>query len=240
MRDCYVITSIAANICLLIAGPSEVRASPPPSPLPRAPEDRRPTTAVPLKEEGHVTWRLHRNFATESTTRDEKGYRKVRALDVTQLDQSQRRTHKPGSPYAVWTKETQELDQSGEKGFDSVVDEKIFTDCRMVEGRFAVTLDHDGLLIGRLRAKEYDALDVVEFLVSSGIVNANAHMIATVECIHFSSEAGHWFRLHSTDPYRTNTANVDKFNFGIHIATDGTIRMINVDDVGQMLAVPSE
>ena len=239
MRNALFLGPLALLVGLLFEEPSGFGAMPPPSAGAQPPKDSRPMEAVQLKKQRDVRWSLSSNFSHGSPTKSKYGKEKhlaVNAVDVSQLDQTQRTPTKPHSAFAVWLKQFDDPSLRAFNGYASVVDEKVFTDCRMVHGKSAQFLGHDGIVIGSVKLKDYDPVELVQFLVASGIVNANAHVTATVSGTHFTSEAGHWFSLHSTDPYWTNSSNVDEYDFGIHIAKDGTIRLINVQDVGQLLA----
>jgi hypothetical protein len=230
-------------IALLAEAATGLRASPPPPAPAKAPTDQRPTNIV-LKHRQDVRWELDRNFAHGIRTKSDDGkhmFQAVRAVDVSELDQKQRRgaelapvdVKKPKSPFAVWSKHFDDPDLKFTNGYSSVVNEDVFTDLRMVRGKDAGALDPDGIAVGRVKLKDYDPVEVVQFLVASGIVDANIHVRASISGSHFTSEAGEWFSLHSDDPYWTNRENHERYDFGVHIATNGTIRLINRRYVGR-------
>lgn len=235
---CFGRLVILAAVALHPALGPRLSASPPPE---KALGNERP--AAPNKEQSEIRWHLNRNFAHGMLTKSDDGkraFRAVRAVDVSKLDQKQR-TGDPDSPvredkpstFAVWSKHFDDHDLKSTNGYACVVDENVFTDLRMVRGQDAATLDDGGVVVGRVKLTEYDPVELVRFLVASGIVDANIHIEATVTGSHHRSEAGDWFALHSDDPYWTNRANHERYDFGIHIASDGTIRLINRQHIGR-------
>jgi hypothetical protein len=232
-----------ALLVLVIAALTQspaLSASPPPPPKP--PAEPRPAADAKAKQ-SEIAWHLDRNFASGMTTKSAEGkqtYRAVRAVDVSDLDPKQRKEasvapkddDKPGA-FAVWSKKFDDDELKFANGYASVVDEKVFTDLRMVRGQDAAKLGAEGIEIGRVKLDKYDPVELAQFLVGSGIVDANIHILASVTGTHFTNDAGHWFDLHSDDPYWTNQANHARYSFGLHIAPDGVIRMINPSQIGR-------
>ncbi len=239
MLELRSIKQLVFLVGLLVGGDYYSNASPPPTASEKPPNNPQSTIEIPLRKQKEVRWSLDKNFAeTGVTTKSSDGkqsYLAVRAVDVTQLDQTQRRSIDAKSPFAVWSKKFDDPSLKAQNGYASVVDEKVFTDCRCVYGRSAKKLDRNGLVIGCVKLKNYDPVDLVEFLISSGIVNANLHFDATVSCAHFMSDVGHWFSLHSHNVYFTDRMNIEEYDFGIHIAPDGAIRLINASDIGRLV-----
>lgn len=230
-------------LCLVVflAGNRVASASPPP--VRQTVSAPSPAATLPMQNKKDIRWNLERNYAKGVMTKTADGkqsYQAVRAIDVSQLapelrqvDTSIPSTPDTKSPFAAWSKEFKGEDLSATNGFASVVDERVFTDLRKVNGETAEKLGQDGVVIGRVKLKEYDPVELVRFLVSSGIVDANIHIHATVTGTYFASDDGHWFSLHSDDPYWTNTDNIARYDFGIHISSDGTIRMVPKQHVGK-------
>jgi hypothetical protein len=194
-----------------------------------------------------IRWHLDENSARGVSAKADDGeetYRVVKSADISKLDlqveevskldlgpaANEPSGFKPHPPLALWSKKSSDADL---QGYASVVDEQAFTDLRQVRAQDAENLDSDGIEIGRVKLKRYDPLDLAHFLIASGIVDANIHVQATVTGSHFPSDTGHWFRFHSDDPYWTMKKNQASYDFGLHIAPDGTIRMINVRYLGQ-------
>ncbi|MEX1223433.1 MAG: hypothetical protein WEA31_02685 [Pirellulales bacterium] len=207
--------------------------------------DRRASVSVPLEPLEEVSWGLTQNFAVGVWDESGGRHRMVPAVDVSELDPSQRQDArgiapedtKRHSPFAVWSKQF-DVDAGSpyHHGWASVVDEQVFTDLRIVSAGDAVNLKLDGSVIGRIKSEDYDPAELARFLLVSGIIDANHHILATVTGSQFTSDEGHWFKLHGSDPYWTSKYNHANYYFGIHIAKDGTIRLINRRYVGRMLA----
>ena len=235
-------------------------AKPDPSLANRPPSEERPFINVAVKQVQEIKWALHKNFARGLKTENDEGklVSHVRAVDVSELDQSQRTEVPSGgpfappdqkpdpekpkakSPFAVWLKKFEDQELKYTNGYTSVVDENVFTDLKMVDGDDASKLDMGGIEIGRVKIDDYDPLELAKFLVASGIVDANIHIRATITGTHSTSDQGEWFALHSDDPYWTNKSNHASYSFGIHIAKDGTIRMINRRFIGNLQAPEKE
>ena len=202
--------------------------------------ERRPEIQVALERQKKIVWHLHRNWVvgTMVDSNDSAGFgRTVLAADVSGLTKFTRQGSVTDPSFDAWSKHFPDaVDLRYNNGYASVVDENVFTNLRIVNGTNADKLNLDGVVIGRVKLEEYDPVELVYFLVESGIVDANIHMTATVRCTHFSSDNGDWFSLHSSDRYWTNQENHVNYAFGIHIGEDGTIRMVKNKDVGRLPA----
>jgi hypothetical protein len=235
MSGWHGLSGLVLTVALLAEGASLV-ASPPPEP-----KGGPANAGTPTK----IDWHLEKNVASGMTVESKDGkqtYRVVRAIDVSDLNAKQRlvvptmpQSKEQGpSPLVLWQKKFGGKELESQNGYASAVDEKVFSDLRMVSAREAEKLKPEGIDVGRVKLKEYDPVELASFLVASGIVDANIHILAAVTGTYSKSDAGHWFALHSDDPYWTNQENHASYDFGLHIAPDGTIRLINRRDVGRL------
>jgi hypothetical protein len=244
MRHWFTNCRFLHSLAMLSGLVSVCSASEPPVAPPPKSEDKRPTVTVTLKKEQEILWRLGRNsvIGKRVTADDGQKFTGVLAVDVSGLDSKARVEHdsplersESKTSFAMWSQKFDDPDLKITNGYSSVVDEKNFGNLRIVRGQDADKLNRDGVVVGRVKAKKYDALKLAHFLIATGIVDANIHIEATITGEHYSSDAGHWFKLHSDDPFWTNRTNRVQYNFGLHIGSDGTIRLINAAHVGQLL-----
>jgi hypothetical protein len=222
-------------------------ATPPASPelvrLPRGPVD---STARPT---GGFRWTLRSkwaNGALQKSATGENSHFAVRAVDTSALRREDRVFDRLTSPeprsreseFALWCWSTKvdDADQQVRAGIETVVDEKVFTDLRMVQGRAANNLNDLGIVIGRVKLKKYDPVAVVGFLVSSGIIDVCTRGNTTVQGIHYRSDSGDWFSFHCDDYFVTSEGMHPSFDLGVHVAQDGTIRLHHRADVGTLPA----
>lgn len=203
------------------------------------------TAKVALSSKEEIRWDLERNFASGRRAKAEAGYypyRFIPAVDVTELDQKQKKTSRGFPPsnadketlFGVWSKKFDDPDLKYRNGYSSVVDEKCFTDLRTFSGQSAKTLNREAIRVGRIKLKKFQPVHLVHFLVSSGIVDANLHIMATVTGTYYESDAGSWFSLNSSDPYWTNKQNHAYYSFAIYISREGEIFVMNRSDVGRL------
>lgn len=248
MRRLMILLSVLLSVgayLFFTAWHSEASPPPPqqedtPQPIPAA--ERPPAIQAPLQAARKIDWHLDRNMVVgqmveiKGKDEDKQLVRIVKAIDSSELDFSKRQLVGPDqeTPFALWSYKFPQADLPYSNGYASVVDKDTFTDLRIVDGQSASKLGPEGIVIGRVKLEKYDPVELVEFLVTTGIVNANLHVEATVTGTHTTSPQGDWFSLHSIDPYWTNSRNTARYSFGIHIAKDGTMRMINRSHMGQL------
>lgn len=118
-------------------------------------------------------------------------------------------------------------------GVEVVVDSGLFGDLRTVHARQAQELGPDGIVVGRVRDAKHDPRQTVQLLVTSGVVDANIHVVATVSLLEEGQDAhGYWARLVSDDRFWTNQENRVLYDFAVQISAEGEIRLMNVAGVG--------
>lgn len=223
-----VTLAMAANLFLIVVRPDyvegrrqrqiaatkPVRHDPPVSDLPKEPQ----FPADPsLRVKGEVFWDGLGRWPNE-------GGGVVKAVDVTELTPRDRSTNVLPPTFELWSK--------AGRYSEAVVDERVFTDLRP-QWAFADRLEPMGHEVGRVKITEFAAADLARFLLQSGIIRGQSHLQASAKGTHYTSDSGDWFALHGEHHYATSVHGVEYFDFGIHIAPDGTIRLINIRDIGR-------
>lgn len=118
-------------------------------------------------------------------------------------------------------------------GHEVVVDQDLFTDLRTVRARQARGLDPEGIVVGRVRHPKHDPRQVVKLLVTSGVVDANIHVVATVSLMEEGRNSrGYWARLISDDRFWTNRENRMLYDFAVVISFEGEIRLMDATRAG--------
>lgn len=208
-------------------------ATPPPERAVRQPTE----PADPSQKKAtEIRWHLDRNTIHDVQV--------VRAVDIGKLQPEElasRQSPFPGTPkgepeLAIWQKKSDDPALKFANGYGPVVDEKVFSDLRKVRGELADKLEPAGVVVGRVKATKFDPVRLVQFLVTSGVIDANLHVDATITGTHYTADSGDWFALHSDDLFTTMRTSTISYNFGVHIAKDGTIRLHRHADVGRLPA----
>ena len=124
---------------------------------------------------------------------------------------------------------------------DELPNDKRFAKLSRAFALHARTLTKEGVTVGKLLDQNISHRDIVTFLLSRGVVDANAHFFATVHLMEEGNDAtGYWCRLVSHDPYVTSQQYEKIYDFAIHIGKDGTIRMMHVNHVGNSESTPNK
>ncbi len=110
-----------------------------------------------------------------------------------------------------------------------VVDRAVFTDLRSVKARSNRDLPKDGLLVGSILDSKHRPRDVIKLLVTSGVIDANIHVVATIHVMEEGKDSqGHWVKLVSDDRYWTNKEHQVFYDFAVHVSDRGEIRLVSV------------
>lgn len=170
-----------------------------------------------LRVKGEVFWEGLGSWPTE-------GGGVLQAVDITGLTPQRRLADDSAPMFELWNK--------AGRYSEAVVDERVFTALRP-QWAFADRLEPMGHEVGRVKLTEFEAADLARFLLQSGIIRGQSHLQASAKGTHYTSNSGDWFALHGEHHYATSVHGVEYFDFGIHIAPDGTIRLINIRDIGR-------
>ena len=115
-----------------------------------------------------------------------------------------------------------------------VVDRNYLTDLTVVHARRSRELGPEGAVVGRVLDTKRDPRQVVKLLVLAGVVDANIHVVATVSLMEEGRDPqGYWCRLISDDRFWTNSENRVVYDFAVRVSTEGEIRLMHVNHVGQ-------
>ena len=97
----------------------------------------------------------------------------------------------------------------------------------------AENLDENGRLLGKCLDGQMTHREIVDFLISRNVARTNIHAGSNVRLVEEGEDiTGYWGRFIASQCYYTQCKNVCTFDFAIHIAGDGTMRLMHVNHVG--------
>ncbi|WP_254513531.1 hypothetical protein [Anatilimnocola floriformis] len=218
---------------LLVAAELPIAAATPPRPqpvLPAAPAEPLNPEDTSLKKVATINWQVggHRVTGRNSGI--------VQAVNIRELPPPEPSPFPRPAPtkYQLFSKKFDDPDLLRySNGYASVVDEQVFSDLRTGSAHSANELGTKGCVIGRVKLKEFDSTEVARFLLNSSIIQAHIHLECTAVGNHYKGDSGDWYALHGEAAFMTMERYVSKFDFGVHVAPEGEIRLINYRDVGR-------